>query len=163
MTGIRYICFNHQLLPLFTVLSNGKLNIFEGRGPNKKDTSCMQWGASTQRALYCFICHMGIREGIFPPPSPAPEFTSAPPCFLECCSLILLSSLSADLLSTNRSSIFSGHHGQLSLTAVFLDEYRDRLFLGGKDVLYSLLLGPTSSESKEVRHSETAHDMSRSI
>ncbi|KAK1898212.1 Semaphorin-3G, partial [Dissostichus eleginoides] len=57
--------------------------------------------------------------------------------------------LSADLLSTNRSSIFSGHHGQLSLTAVFLDEYRDRLFLGGKDILYSLLLGPTSSESKE--------------
>uniref|UniRef100_A0A671YRX4 Sema domain, immunoglobulin domain (Ig), short basic domain, secreted, (semaphorin) 3bl n=1 Tax=Sparus aurata TaxID=8175 RepID=A0A671YRX4_SPAAU len=68
----------------------------------------------------------------------------------KCCSLILLSSLSADLLSTNRSSIFSGHHGQLSLTAVFLDEYRDRLFLGGKDVLYSLLLGPTSSESKEI-------------
>uniref|UniRef100_A0A3P8SYD3 Sema domain, immunoglobulin domain (Ig), short basic domain, secreted, (semaphorin) 3bl n=1 Tax=Amphiprion percula TaxID=161767 RepID=A0A3P8SYD3_AMPPE len=55
-----------------------------------------------------------------------------------------------DLLSTNRSSIFSGHHGQLSLTAVFLDEYRDRLFLGGKDVLYSLLLGPTSSESREI-------------
>ncbi|XP_010787490.1 semaphorin-3G-like [Notothenia coriiceps] len=55
-----------------------------------------------------------------------------------------------DLLSTNRSSIFSGHHGQLSLTAVFLDEYRDRLFLGGKDILYSLLLGPTSSESKEI-------------
>ncbi|CAG03254.1 unnamed protein product, partial [Tetraodon nigroviridis] len=56
-----------------------------------------------------------------------------------------------DLLSTNRSSIFSGHHGQLALTAVYLDEYRDRLFLGGKDVLYSLLLGPTSSESKEIR------------
>ncbi|XP_023281419.1 semaphorin-3G isoform X1 [Seriola lalandi dorsalis] len=55
-----------------------------------------------------------------------------------------------DLLSTNRSSVFSGHHGQLSLTAVFLDEYRDRLFLGGKDVLYSLLLGPASSESKEI-------------
>ncbi|XP_040904610.1 sema domain, immunoglobulin domain (Ig), short basic domain, secreted, (semaphorin) 3bl isoform X2 [Toxotes jaculatrix] len=55
-----------------------------------------------------------------------------------------------DLLSTNRSSIFSGHHGQLSLTAVFLDEYRDRLFLGGKDVLYSLMLGPVSSESKEI-------------
>uniref|UniRef100_A0A8C4ITC8 Sema domain, immunoglobulin domain (Ig), short basic domain, secreted, (semaphorin) 3bl n=1 Tax=Dicentrarchus labrax TaxID=13489 RepID=A0A8C4ITC8_DICLA len=64
--------------------------------------------------------------------------------------LILFSPLPADLLSTNRSSIFSGHHGQLSLTAVFLDEYRDRLFLGGKDVLYSLLLGPASSESKEI-------------
>uniref|UniRef100_A0A672GTU6 Sema domain, immunoglobulin domain (Ig), short basic domain, secreted, (semaphorin) 3bl n=1 Tax=Salarias fasciatus TaxID=181472 RepID=A0A672GTU6_SALFA len=45
---------------------------------------------------------------------------------------------------------FLGHHGQLSLSAVFLDEYRDRLFLGGKDILYSLLLGPTSSESKEI-------------
>uniref|UniRef100_A0A8C5FZB6 Sema domain, immunoglobulin domain (Ig), short basic domain, secreted, (semaphorin) 3bl n=1 Tax=Gouania willdenowi TaxID=441366 RepID=A0A8C5FZB6_GOUWI len=54
------------------------------------------------------------------------------------------------LLSTNRSSIFSGHHGQLTLTSVFLDEYRDRLFLGGKDVLYSLMLGPTSTESKEL-------------
>uniref|UniRef100_A0A8D3DPM8 Semaphorin-3G n=1 Tax=Scophthalmus maximus TaxID=52904 RepID=A0A8D3DPM8_SCOMX len=55
-----------------------------------------------------------------------------------------------NLLSTNRSSVFSGHHGQLTLTAVFLDEYRDRLFLGGKDVLYSLMLGPASSESKEI-------------
>ncbi|XP_035991307.1 sema domain, immunoglobulin domain (Ig), short basic domain, secreted, (semaphorin) 3bl isoform X3 [Fundulus heteroclitus] len=55
-----------------------------------------------------------------------------------------------DLLSTNRSSVFSGHDGQLSLSAVFLDEYRDRLFLGGKDVLYSLLLSPVSSESKEI-------------
>uniref|UniRef100_A0A7N8WNH2 Sema domain, immunoglobulin domain (Ig), short basic domain, secreted, (semaphorin) 3bl n=1 Tax=Mastacembelus armatus TaxID=205130 RepID=A0A7N8WNH2_9TELE len=56
----------------------------------------------------------------------------------------------SDLLSTNRSSVFNGHHGQLSITAVFLDEYRDRLFLGGKDVLYSLMLGPVSSESKEI-------------
>ncbi|XP_061841507.2 sema domain, immunoglobulin domain (Ig), short basic domain, secreted, (semaphorin) 3bl isoform X2 [Nerophis lumbriciformis] len=55
-----------------------------------------------------------------------------------------------DLLSTNRSSIFNGHHGQLSLSAVYLDEYRDRLFLGGKDVMYSLLLGPARSESKEI-------------
>uniref|UniRef100_A0A8C3GA87 Sema domain, immunoglobulin domain (Ig), short basic domain, secreted, (semaphorin) 3bl n=1 Tax=Cyclopterus lumpus TaxID=8103 RepID=A0A8C3GA87_CYCLU len=63
---------------------------------------------------------------------------------------VLFNLLPLDLLSTNRSSIFSGHHGQLSLTAVFLDEYRDRLFLGGKDILYSLLLGPASSESKEI-------------
>lgn len=57
----------------------------------------------------------------------------------------------SELLSTNRTSIFSGHHGQLALTAMYLDEYRDRLFLGGKDVLYSLLLGPVSNESKEVK------------
>lgn len=58
--------------------------------------------------------------------------------------------LSADLLTTNRSSVFIGHHGQLALSSVFLDEYRDRLFLGGKDVLYSLMLGPISTEAKEV-------------
>lgn len=67
-----------------------------------------------------------------------------------------LSPLSADLTSTNRSSIFSGLNGQLSLSSVLLDEYRDRLFLGGKDVLYSVLLGPTSTEAKEVRSLETA-------
>lgn len=158
MTGIRCIGFNRQLLSLFTALSNGKLKMFEGQGPNREDTSCMQLGCQHTEGTVLFYLPYG-----HPHPHPAPEFTSAPPCFLECCSLILLFSLSADLLSTNRSTIFSGHHGQLSLTAVFLDEYRDRLFLGGKDVLYSLLLGPTSSESKEVRHSDTAHDMSQSI
>ncbi|KAG7472285.1 hypothetical protein MATL_G00107290 [Megalops atlanticus] len=55
-----------------------------------------------------------------------------------------------DLLATNRSSIFSGHRGLLSLTSVFLDEYHDRLFLGGKDVLYSLRLDHTHSDSKEI-------------
>uniref|UniRef100_A0AAY5KF18 Sema domain-containing protein n=1 Tax=Esox lucius TaxID=8010 RepID=A0AAY5KF18_ESOLU len=54
------------------------------------------------------------------------------------------------LVATNRSSVFSGHHGQLSLTAVFLDEYHDRLFLGGKDVLYSLRLDNTNPDSKEI-------------
>uniref|UniRef100_A0AAZ3QWP9 Sema domain, immunoglobulin domain (Ig), short basic domain, secreted, (semaphorin) 3bl n=1 Tax=Oncorhynchus tshawytscha TaxID=74940 RepID=A0AAZ3QWP9_ONCTS len=55
-----------------------------------------------------------------------------------------------DLVATNRSSIFSGHHGQLSLSALFLDEYHDRLFLGGKDVLYSLRLDHTNLDSKEI-------------
>ncbi|XP_036388470.1 sema domain, immunoglobulin domain (Ig), short basic domain, secreted, (semaphorin) 3bl [Megalops cyprinoides] len=55
-----------------------------------------------------------------------------------------------DLVATNRSSIFSGHRGLLSLTSVFLDEYHDRLFLGGKDVLYSLRLDHTHSDSKEI-------------
>uniref|UniRef100_A0AAZ3S3H1 Sema domain, immunoglobulin domain (Ig), short basic domain, secreted, (semaphorin) 3bl n=1 Tax=Oncorhynchus tshawytscha TaxID=74940 RepID=A0AAZ3S3H1_ONCTS len=54
------------------------------------------------------------------------------------------------LVATNRSSIFSGHHGQLSLSALFLDEYHDRLFLGGKDVLYSLRLDHTNLDSKEI-------------
>lgn len=68
--------------------------------------------------------------------------------------------LSADLLTTNRSSVFIGHHGQLALSSVFLDEYRDRLFLGGKDVLYSLMLGPISTEAKEVGcHSAANHNV----
>ncbi|XP_048873047.1 sema domain, immunoglobulin domain (Ig), short basic domain, secreted, (semaphorin) 3bl [Brienomyrus brachyistius] len=55
-----------------------------------------------------------------------------------------------DLLATNRSTIFSGQWGSLSLSSVFLDEYRDRLFLGGKDVLYSLPLDHTYSDAKEI-------------
>ncbi|XP_051759725.1 sema domain, immunoglobulin domain (Ig), short basic domain, secreted, (semaphorin) 3bl [Ctenopharyngodon idella] len=54
-----------------------------------------------------------------------------------------------DLLATNRTSIFSGFHGDLHLSAVFLDEYHDRLFLGGKDVLYSLRLDHTH-DAKEI-------------
>ncbi|XP_016331374.1 semaphorin-3G-like [Sinocyclocheilus anshuiensis] len=54
-----------------------------------------------------------------------------------------------DLLATNRTSIFSGFHGDLHLSAVFLDEYHDRLFLGGKDVLYSLRLDH-KRDAKEI-------------
>uniref|UniRef100_A0A3B1J877 Sema domain, immunoglobulin domain (Ig), short basic domain, secreted, (semaphorin) 3bl n=1 Tax=Astyanax mexicanus TaxID=7994 RepID=A0A3B1J877_ASTMX len=55
-----------------------------------------------------------------------------------------------DLLTTNRSSIFSGLRGDLQLSSMFLDEYHDRLFLGGKDVLYSLRLDHTHSDAKEI-------------
>ncbi|XP_036434660.1 sema domain, immunoglobulin domain (Ig), short basic domain, secreted, (semaphorin) 3bl [Colossoma macropomum] len=55
-----------------------------------------------------------------------------------------------DLLATNRSSVFSGLRGELQLSAMFLDEYHDRLFLGGKDVLYSLRLDHTHSDAKEI-------------
>uniref|UniRef100_A0A8C1SY34 Sema domain, immunoglobulin domain (Ig), short basic domain, secreted, (semaphorin) 3bl n=1 Tax=Cyprinus carpio TaxID=7962 RepID=A0A8C1SY34_CYPCA len=60
-----------------------------------------------------------------------------------------LSSFSTDLLATNRTSNFSGFHGDLHLSAVFLDEYHDRLFLGGKDVLYSLRLDH-KHDAKEI-------------
>uniref|UniRef100_A0A8C1LQN6 Sema domain, immunoglobulin domain (Ig), short basic domain, secreted, (semaphorin) 3bl n=1 Tax=Cyprinus carpio TaxID=7962 RepID=A0A8C1LQN6_CYPCA len=53
------------------------------------------------------------------------------------------------LLATNRTSIFNGFNGDLHLSAVFLDEYHDRLFLGGKDVLYSLRLDHTH-DAKEI-------------
>ncbi|XP_073723899.1 sema domain, immunoglobulin domain (Ig), short basic domain, secreted, (semaphorin) 3bl [Misgurnus anguillicaudatus] len=54
-----------------------------------------------------------------------------------------------DLLATNRTAVFSGLRGDLHLSAVFLDEYHDRLFLGGKDVLYSLKLDHTH-DAKEI-------------
>uniref|UniRef100_A0A4W4GQP3 Sema domain, immunoglobulin domain (Ig), short basic domain, secreted, (semaphorin) 3bl n=1 Tax=Electrophorus electricus TaxID=8005 RepID=A0A4W4GQP3_ELEEL len=54
------------------------------------------------------------------------------------------------LVATNRSTIFSGLHGDLQLSAMFLDEYHDRLFLGGKDMLYSLRLDHTHTDVKEI-------------
>ncbi|NXR59921.1 SEM3G protein, partial [Rhadina sibilatrix] len=50
----------------------------------------------------------------------------------------------------NRSVLFFGHRGFLGFRSLYLDEYRDRLFLGGKDVLYSLLLDGASADAKEI-------------
>ncbi|XP_064012670.1 semaphorin-3G [Pogoniulus pusillus] len=55
-----------------------------------------------------------------------------------------------ELLGTNRSLLFFGHRGFLGLRSLYLDEYRDRLFIGGKDVLYSLLLHRANADAKEV-------------
>ncbi|XP_040449435.1 semaphorin-3G [Falco naumanni] len=55
-----------------------------------------------------------------------------------------------ELLSTNRSTLFFGHRGFLGFRSLYLDEYRDRLFIGGKDVLYSLLLDRASTDPKEI-------------
>ncbi|KAM8758342.1 semaphorin-3G isoform 1-T1 [Rhynchonycteris naso] len=55
-----------------------------------------------------------------------------------------------DLLSTNRSAVFLGPRGSLDLRAMYLDEYRDRLFLGGRDVIYSLQLNRAWVEPREV-------------
>ncbi|NWI60607.1 SEM3G protein, partial [Calyptomena viridis] len=51
---------------------------------------------------------------------------------------------------TNRSVLFFGHRGFLGFRSLYLDEYRDRLFIGGKDVLYSLLLNGASTDAKEI-------------
>uniref|UniRef100_A0A8C4TJN5 Sema domain, immunoglobulin domain (Ig), short basic domain, secreted, (semaphorin) 3bl n=1 Tax=Erpetoichthys calabaricus TaxID=27687 RepID=A0A8C4TJN5_ERPCA len=56
----------------------------------------------------------------------------------------------ADLQATNRSSIFTGQRGILNLSSMFLDEYHDRLFLGGKDVLYSLRLDHNNLDAREI-------------
>lgn len=63
-------------------------------------------------------------------------------------------------MATNRTSIFSGLHGDLQLSAMFLDEYHDRLFLGGKDVLYSLRLDHTHTDAKEVSFAQLCHNLS---
>ncbi|NWV65412.1 SEM3G protein, partial [Malurus elegans] len=51
---------------------------------------------------------------------------------------------------SNRSVPFFGHRGFLGLRSLYLDEYRDRLFIGGKDVLYSLLLDGANADTKEI-------------
>ncbi|NXJ01763.1 SEM3G protein, partial [Psophia crepitans] len=50
----------------------------------------------------------------------------------------------------NRSILFFGHRGFLGFRSLYLDEYRDRLFVGGKDALYSLLLDRASADAKEI-------------
>uniref|UniRef100_A0A8B9VWZ8 ubiquitinyl hydrolase 1 n=1 Tax=Anas zonorhyncha TaxID=75864 RepID=A0A8B9VWZ8_9AVES len=55
-----------------------------------------------------------------------------------------------ELLSTNRSVLFFGHRGFLGFRTLYLDEYRDRLFVGGKDALYSLRLDRASTDTKEI-------------
>ncbi|XP_065605515.1 semaphorin-3G [Cyrtonyx montezumae] len=55
-----------------------------------------------------------------------------------------------ELLATNRSVLFFGHRGFLGFRSLYLDEYRDRLFIGGKDVLYSLRLDRVSADTKEI-------------
>ncbi|NXT23813.1 SEM3G protein, partial [Syrrhaptes paradoxus] len=51
---------------------------------------------------------------------------------------------------TNRSIVFFGHRSLLGFRSLYLDEYRDRLFIGGKDALYSLLLDRASADAKEI-------------
>ncbi|XP_019365885.1 PREDICTED: semaphorin-3G isoform X1 [Gavialis gangeticus] len=55
-----------------------------------------------------------------------------------------------DLLTANRSSVFFGHRGFPDFRSLYLDEYRDRLFIGGKDTLYSLRLDQSSTDAKEI-------------
>ncbi|XP_016041955.2 semaphorin-3G isoform X2 [Erinaceus europaeus] len=55
-----------------------------------------------------------------------------------------------DLLTANRSALFLGPRGSLDLRVLYLDEYRDRLFLGGREVLYSLRLDRAWPDPREV-------------
>uniref|UniRef100_A0A8C6VDD1 Semaphorin 3G n=1 Tax=Naja naja TaxID=35670 RepID=A0A8C6VDD1_NAJNA len=72
--------------------------------------------------------------------------------FVELCLVTTQSNVSPklyDLLATNRSVLFLGHWGSLDFRSLYLDEYRDRLFIGGKDTLYSLRLDQTNMDVKE--------------
>uniref|UniRef100_H3B6V5 Sema domain-containing protein n=1 Tax=Latimeria chalumnae TaxID=7897 RepID=H3B6V5_LATCH len=60
-----------------------------------------------------------------------------------------------DLLSTNRSNLFIGHRGFLDFRSMFLDEYHDRLFIGGKNTMYSLRLDKNNVDAKEVKQMGT--------
>ncbi|XP_020028666.2 semaphorin-3G [Castor canadensis] len=90
-------------------------------------------------SAWAFCCFLGglLLPGGSPSPSPS---SSVPRLRLSY----------RDLLSANRSAIFLGPRGSLDLRTMYLDEYRDRLFLGGRDALYSLRLDQAWPDPREV-------------
>ncbi|TKC41903.1 hypothetical protein EI555_002114, partial [Monodon monoceros] len=66
------------------------------------------------------------------------------------------------LLSANRSAVFLGPRGSLDLRALYLDEYRDRLFLGGRDAIYSLRLDQAWLDPREVSWTDREASLSES-
>ncbi|XP_057589715.1 semaphorin-3E [Hippopotamus amphibius kiboko] len=61
-----------------------------------------------------------------------------------------------ELLDLNRTSVFHSPFGFLDLQTMLLDEYQERLFVGGKDLVYSLSLEHISSGYREIRWPSTA-------
>ncbi|XP_040584656.1 semaphorin-3E [Mesocricetus auratus] len=55
-----------------------------------------------------------------------------------------------ELLDLNRTSIFESPSGFLDLQTMMLDEYQERLFIGGRDIVYSLNLERISDGYKEI-------------
>ncbi|XP_038597204.1 semaphorin-3E isoform X2 [Tachyglossus aculeatus] len=60
-----------------------------------------------------------------------------------------------ELWDFNRTSTFYGPFGYLDLRVILLDEYQERLFVGGKDTVYSLNLDRVSEGYKEIRWPST--------
>uniref|UniRef100_A0A8C9SLP5 Sema domain, immunoglobulin domain (Ig), short basic domain, secreted, (semaphorin) 3E n=1 Tax=Scleropages formosus TaxID=113540 RepID=A0A8C9SLP5_SCLFO len=56
----------------------------------------------------------------------------------------------AELWHLNRTWFFHGSLGPLGLRSMLLDEYQERLFIGGRDVLYSLSLDRVSVDHREA-------------
>ncbi|XP_077328897.1 semaphorin-3E [Lithobates pipiens] len=60
-----------------------------------------------------------------------------------------------ELLDLNRTSVFQSPHGVLDLCTMYLDEYQERLYVGGKDFVYSLSLENISEKNKEIHWPST--------
>lgn len=56
----------------------------------------------------------------------------------------------SELWDLNRTSVFHSPFGYLGLHIMLLDEYQERLFVGGRDLLYSLSLDRISDNYREV-------------
>nr|XP_023494864.1 semaphorin-3E isoform X1 [Equus caballus] len=61
-----------------------------------------------------------------------------------------------ELLDLNRTSIFHSPFGFLDLHTMLLDEYQERLFVGGKDLIYSLSLEQINNGYREIHWPSTA-------
>ncbi|KAM5237265.1 semaphorin-3E [Ctenodactylus gundi] len=61
-----------------------------------------------------------------------------------------------ELMDLNRTSIFQSPLGALDLRAMLLDEYQERLFVGGRDLVYSLGLDRISDGYREIHWPTTA-------
>ncbi|KAM4676777.1 semaphorin-3E [Discoglossus pictus] len=60
-----------------------------------------------------------------------------------------------ELWDLNRTSVFHSPFGFLDLRIMHLDEYQERLFVGGRDLLYSLSLDQVSQNYKEIQWPST--------
>ncbi|XP_070950855.1 semaphorin-3E isoform X2 [Macaca nemestrina] len=68
-----------------------------------------------------------------------------------------------ELLNLNRTSVFHSPFGFLDLHTMLLDEYQERLFVGGRDLVYSLSLERISDGYKEIHWPSTALKMEECI
>nr|XP_047918680.1 semaphorin-3E isoform X6 [Anser cygnoides] len=60
-----------------------------------------------------------------------------------------------ELWDLNRTSVFHSPFGYLGLHIMLLDEYQERLFVGGRDLLYSLSLDRVSDNYREIHWPST--------
>ncbi|XP_032914633.1 semaphorin-3E [Catharus ustulatus] len=60
-----------------------------------------------------------------------------------------------ELWDLNRTSVFRSPFGYLGLHVMLLDEYQERLFVGGRDLLYSLSLDRISDNYREIHWPST--------